>query len=101
MLLKLDNELMVMGSAESQRHLNFHGFEGARLVFDQSVRGNSSHKRSWLVKCLSPMLFFSPNTYLGNIENICVDGVLRLDKWKTLYSKLEKDWSGIVLSVRT
>ncbi|KAI5123267.1 hypothetical protein M0805_001356 [Coniferiporia weirii] len=76
---------------------NFHGFQGARLLLYQNVHGNGPRPRSWFIKLLSPLLFYSPETQLARLEAVCSDGMTRMQLWNPLKKKLERDWEGFVL----
>ncbi|KLO09673.1 hypothetical protein SCHPADRAFT_554109 [Schizopora paradoxa] len=80
----------------NERFYHFAGQEGARLTRDQSIRGNIS-KRTFLIRLLSPMLFYAPETHLTSLEKLFVDKVVKAHPWKTFVSKLEEDWIQYVL----
>ena len=63
------------------RYLNFWGFQGARLNSGQSVRG-ATQKRTWLIKLVSPMLFYSPEPYLKKLREAFVDQVFNTRSWE-------------------
>ncbi|KAH8114381.1 hypothetical protein DFH11DRAFT_210933 [Phellopilus nigrolimitatus] len=94
---------VVAGSARimviiaNERFHNFYGFNGARLTVTQSVRGDNLRPRSWLIKLLSPALFYAPDTHLSRLEDLWVDGVIKQRRWKIFQEKLERDWEGFVL----
>ncbi|EJC97874.1 uncharacterized protein FOMMEDRAFT_162213 [Fomitiporia mediterranea MF3/22] len=103
----------IMGLTSNERQLNFYGFDGARMSVLQSVRGNNPKKRSTLIKCLSPLLFYAPETHLSGLERLWVDGQIlmtdfdvagpvHLSRFDTLdylsQDKLERDWESFVLT---
>ncbi|EJC97873.1 uncharacterized protein FOMMEDRAFT_143412 [Fomitiporia mediterranea MF3/22] len=88
----------IMGLTSNERQLNFYGFSGARISVWQSVRGNILKKRSILIKSLSPLLFYAPETHLSGLEKLWVDGVIRDRRWKKYQYKLERDWESFVLT---
>ncbi|EJC98481.1 uncharacterized protein FOMMEDRAFT_31912 [Fomitiporia mediterranea MF3/22] len=87
-----------IASIDNERYLNFHGFNGARLTTSQSVRGIIPKQRSTLIKCLSPLLFFSPEAHISDLELLHVDGFIRDRTWKKYRNKLERDWEAFVLT---
>ncbi|KAI5120087.1 hypothetical protein M0805_001243 [Coniferiporia weirii] len=87
----------LMALFANERFYNFSGFHGARLSLDQSVRGESETSHSWLIKSLSPVLFYSPETHLLGLQRLWVDGVIKARHWKKFQSRLERDWEGFVL----
>ncbi|KAH8113921.1 hypothetical protein DFH11DRAFT_1544659 [Phellopilus nigrolimitatus] len=80
-----------------ERYFNFYGFDGARLSLHQSVRGNATKRRSWLIKMLSPVLFYAPETHLYGLERLWLDRVIKKRHWLSFQAKLERDWEGFVL----
>ena len=54
-------------SLANERHRNVYGSPGARLQVWQSVRGQVKDERLWLVKYMSPLLFYAPETHLSGI----------------------------------
>ena len=83
----------------NERHCNFYGFNGARLSATQSVRESQKKERSWLVRIMSPLLFYAPETHLKSkkaltrldlylikildLERLFVDGVIKDRRWKS------------------
>lgn len=88
-------------SLANERYYNFYGFQGARLSVDQSVRGTQDEGRSWLLTILSFILFNAPGTHLERLERLWIDETIKGRLWKSFQSKLEKDWEGFVLYVRS
>ncbi|THH08461.1 hypothetical protein EW145_g2704 [Phellinidium pouzarii] len=72
---------------------------GARLASDQSTRGKDLKLRSWLIKLLSPVLFYAPDTYLAKIEYTHTDGIINKSRWTTFQKELEDDWDHFVILV--
>ncbi|KAI5122676.1 hypothetical protein M0805_007936 [Coniferiporia weirii] len=81
----------------NERFYNFHGYHGARLEARQSVRGGATKKRSWLIRLLSPVLFYVPETYLAALNEIYVDDVIKTIRWRPFQGKLRDDWNTYVL----
>ncbi|KAG6811849.1 hypothetical protein H0H92_005582 [Tricholoma furcatifolium] len=80
-----------------QRFYNFYGQPAARMNIDQSVYGEVKNERSWLIRLLSPILFFAPQVHLRSLEEIWVDGVTRRAPWSDFISKLISDWQEFTL----
>ncbi|KAL5482524.1 hypothetical protein ACEPAI_9118 [Sanghuangporus weigelae] len=91
-------ETRVMSVAANERHHNFYGSPGARIQVWQSVRGQRKNERLWLVKYMSPLLFYAPETHLSGLEKQWVDGVLQERRWKKYQLKLERDWESFVIT---
>ncbi|KAI5120496.1 hypothetical protein M0805_000081 [Coniferiporia weirii] len=82
----------------NERFYNFHGYHGARLGVGQSVRGNVYKPRSWLIKVLSPVLFYAPETHLATLEHLYIDDTIKIVRWKPFQKKLQDDWTSFVLT---
>ncbi|KAI5121417.1 hypothetical protein M0805_003189 [Coniferiporia weirii] len=89
-------EYVTFGAA-NERFYNFHGHHGVRLGVGQSVRGSVPKKRSWLIKLLSPVLFYAPETHLVMLEKLYVDEMIKALRWRPFQSKLQDDWDAFVL----
>ncbi|KAL5501709.1 hypothetical protein ACEPAH_8969 [Sanghuangporus vaninii] len=88
----------VMAVFAHERHYNFHGSPGARLQIHQSVRGLRKKERLWLVKFMSPLLFYTPETHLSELEIQWVDGVFQERRWKKYQMRLERSWESFVVA---
>ncbi|TFK73478.1 hypothetical protein BDN72DRAFT_814413 [Pluteus cervinus] len=80
-----------------QRFNNFHGEQGARLDRDQSVHGTVRGRRTWLVKCFSPLLFSAPDVHLRGLEKMWVDGLMHHSAWTHFIKKLIDEWQEFIL----
>ncbi|KAJ7603317.1 hypothetical protein FB45DRAFT_128286 [Roridomyces roridus] len=50
------------------------------------------HKRTFLIKVLSPLLFLGPDSYLDNLRDICTDGLIHSRIWPKFISRLSSEW---------
>lgn len=100
--LSLQRLMLIGHSIANERRHNFYGFNGARLAPSQSVRDDkpSREKISWLMRLLSPILFYAPDTQWKKLQGIWVDGKLKDRNWKIFSKKIETDWNEFVLYVR-
>jgi len=80
----------------NERFYHFAGQNGARLTRDQSIRGEKWN-RTLLIRLISPILFFAPETHLSSLEKIYVDEIIKKHPWKTFVTRLEEDWIQYVL----
>ncbi|KAI5122675.1 hypothetical protein M0805_007935 [Coniferiporia weirii] len=87
----------LMAVFANERFYNFHGYHGARLDAGHSIRGGATKKRSWLIRLLSPVLFYVPETHLATLDEIYVDGIIKTVRWRPFQSKLRDDWNSFVL----
>ncbi|KAJ3515755.1 hypothetical protein NLJ89_g1562 [Agrocybe chaxingu] len=55
------------------RFLNLHGEPGARLDAGQSIYGPQPEKNSLLMKILSPLMIYGPDSHLYRLEETTVD----------------------------
>jgi len=78
------------------RFLNFYGQPGARLDFTHSVHGKK-RQRSYLIRVLSPLLFYTPDSHLQSLDELWVDELLRLVSWNKFIEKLDHEWVGLIL----
>ena len=76
------------------------GHHGARLTYDQSVRGKKESKRTWLITLLSPFLFWAANRRLLELERLYTDEIVSKIPWKTFIEGTIRDWEQFVLLVR-
>lgn len=83
----------------NERHYNFHGFYGARLSVDQSVRNFEPKTRTRLFTIVAFFLFNAPHDYITKIEKLWIDETIKSRLWKVLKSKLEDGWQRFVLYV--
>ncbi|KAI5121416.1 hypothetical protein M0805_003188 [Coniferiporia weirii] len=88
----------IMGIFANERFYNFYGHHGVRLGVGQSVRGGVTKQRSWLIKLLSPALFYAPETHLVMLEKLYVDEMIKALRWRPFQSKLQDDWDAFVLT---
>ncbi|TFK67230.1 hypothetical protein BDN72DRAFT_822647 [Pluteus cervinus] len=80
-----------------QRFFNFYGDPAARLDTSQSVYGYSRGRRTWLIKCISPLLFYAPDVHLRSLEGIWMDGYHTKRAWMELTKKLPDEWRELTL----
>lgn len=78
------------------RYINFYGQKGARLTTDQTIYGFRP-KRTYLIKTMSILLFFAPESHLKGLESIYTDFVLCQHRWAQFTTRLQADWTEFVL----
>jgi len=78
------------------RFLNFYGQSGARLDFTHSVHG-PKRKQSFLIRILSPLLFYTPDVYLHSLEELWVDDLVRQVSWNKFFGRLDSEWIGLTV----
>ena len=72
----------------------------SRQVRHKSIYNDSHRKPSKLFRyILSPMLFFSPDGYLRELEKVWVDDIIVAALWKECMQKLVSEWTDFVLYV--
>ncbi|KAJ6626515.1 hypothetical protein B0H10DRAFT_2185741 [Mycena sp. CBHHK59/15] len=79
-----------------ERFHHFHGEKTARLDKRQSVYGYSP-KRSYLITCLSPLLFNAPLNHLCAIEDMHMDQLINYTSWHKLITRLRSEWHDLIL----
>ncbi|KAJ7037862.1 hypothetical protein C8F04DRAFT_1090422 [Mycena alexandri] len=78
------------------RVYNYHSTPGARLDIGHSVYG-TVHKRTLLIKILSPLLFYAPDFHLLGLETIFSDGLIRNRGWSEFIMRLNNEWQEFTL----
>ncbi|KAI0044955.1 hypothetical protein FA95DRAFT_1597107 [Auriscalpium vulgare] len=81
------------------KYVYFHGQPTARLDAGHSVYGErpGTKDRTWLIKVLSPLLFYAPEVHLAEIENVWTDEIIVGVAWKKFIEKLVAEWGDIIL----
>lgn len=79
--------------------MNIYGHQGARLDSEQSIRGESNKHRTLIFWVFSPVLFFSPDTYLRSLEKIWIDKTINQIYWKEFIDHFKEDWERLILNV--
>ncbi|KAF9568678.1 hypothetical protein CPC08DRAFT_813323 [Agrocybe pediades] len=80
-----------------ERFLNFHGEAHSRLERTFSVYGTAIYAQKWLVKCISPLLFYAPDFHLRTLQNMGVDGVTHKSVFQDLMQKMNDEWEQFIL----
>ncbi|KAF4619588.1 hypothetical protein D9613_004778 [Agrocybe pediades] len=80
-----------------ERFLNFHGEAHSRLEGTFSVYGTPIYARKWLVKTVSPLLFYAPDFHLRTLQNMSVDGVTRRFMFQDFTQRMNGEWEQIIL----
>ncbi|KAJ7074800.1 hypothetical protein C8F01DRAFT_1243009 [Mycena amicta] len=81
---------------EAEKFFNFSGEPGVRLSSTKSVY-TGSHKKSWLIKTVAPLLFNIPLTHLRAFEQIFLDELLRRAPWDRRIEALIVQWQELIL----
>ncbi|KAH6917975.1 hypothetical protein BKA70DRAFT_1175313 [Coprinopsis sp. MPI-PUGE-AT-0042] len=76
---------------------NWYGVPQRRLYRDQTVYGIMNKRASWLVKLLSPLLFFAPDIHLRNFHAVSVDGNIQGAVWVKGNETLNAEWQEFIL----
>ena len=83
----------------NERHFNFHGFHGARLTNDQSVRGKLPKKLKGLFRLLSFLLFDVPMKRLDMLDRVYVDRRVQRKQLIILTDHLVESWGQEIINV--
>ncbi|KAJ7048187.1 hypothetical protein C8F01DRAFT_149509 [Mycena amicta] len=81
---------------QAAKFYNFHGEPGVRLCTSSSVY-TGSHKNSWLIKIVAPLLFNIPLTHLRAFQKIFLDELLRRESWDRRTAGLIVQWQELIL----
>lgn len=79
------------------RYINFYGQEGARLTNDQSIY-DVQPTRTYLIKILSFLFFYTPELYLKGLESVYTDFVICQHRWVRFITQLQDEWGGIIIN---
>ncbi|KAJ8095928.1 hypothetical protein PM082_015149 [Marasmius tenuissimus] len=82
-----------------QRFLDFHGQAAVRLDRNKSIHRptDQSQPRSWLLGCLSPVMFSAPDTHLRELGKIWVDRCIHKAAWNMFISNMNSEWRELIL----
>lgn len=81
------------------RWMTFAGQPAARLNHCQAIF-KVSPRRSLLIKMLSPLLFFAPDTHIRKLEYVFIDEMINESQWKSYIRQLQEDWKDLMFYVR-
>ncbi|KAL6302656.1 hypothetical protein BKA93DRAFT_827172 [Sparassis latifolia] len=79
------------------RFMNYHGQQYARLDRDRSVYEGSDEPHSYIFLMLSPLLFYTPDLYIEELEKVWVEETAHYQPWNIFVSSLQKDWESAIL----
>jgi hypothetical protein len=84
-------------AADYDRFLNLHGEPGARLDSCQSIYTPEPEKDSFLMKILSPLMIYGPESHLRRLEETTVDYMVSKRTWKMFSEKIFGEWRETIL----
>ncbi|EGO29770.1 hypothetical protein SERLADRAFT_458015 [Serpula lacrymans var. lacrymans S7.9] len=70
--------------------INFHGLQGSRLNFEQSIH-DQKFTRSTLMSILSPMFFYTPDVHRTALHKIFVDNIASSFTWNKFVDKVNSE----------
>ncbi|KAG7091401.1 hypothetical protein E1B28_010438 [Marasmius oreades] len=82
-----------------QRFLDFHGQPAVRLDRNKSIHqpANYVQPHSWLLGCLSPLMFSAPDTHCREINKIWVDRCVHKAAWNKFITNMNTEWQELIL----
>jgi len=86
-------------AADYDRFLNLHGEPGARLDSCQSIYTPEPEKDSFLMKILSPLMIYGPESHLRRLEETTVDYMISKRTWKIFSERIFGEWRETILYV--
>jgi hypothetical protein len=79
---------------------NRHGQPNARcLRGDFLFNDTGLQSRTTIITLLSPILFYTPETYQHSLETIISDGDVFLEAWHSFVTELHQEWNGLAIFV--
>lgn len=85
----------------TEHFYNFHGFHGARLTNEQSVRGKVPKPPSGLSRLLLLLLFYAPYKHWDMLNNVYVEGRPNRTQLRVLTEHLVESWYQEIINVST
>ncbi|KAJ3516742.1 hypothetical protein NLJ89_g929 [Agrocybe chaxingu] len=79
------------------RFHNFHGEAHARIERNISVYGESTTRRTWLIRTMSPILFSAPDVHLRTLQKMWVDKLMHKAVWEESVKKMNDEWQEFIL----
>ncbi|PCH35227.1 hypothetical protein WOLCODRAFT_166136 [Wolfiporia cocos MD-104 SS10] len=80
-----------------ERFIHFHGQPEARLDREQPIFDDTEHQRSWLLALVSPLLFYLPDQYMGELKKLWVEQTVNYRPWMAFVAGLRNDWESSIL----
>ncbi|KAF9262575.1 hypothetical protein L218DRAFT_903499 [Marasmius fiardii PR-910] len=82
-----------------QRFLDFHGQPAVRLDRNKSIHRPADYVQphSWLLGCLSPLMFSAPDTHCREINKIWVDRCIHKAAWNKFINNMNTEWQELIL----
>lgn len=80
---------------------NFHGQKNARWRRDHLLQPVPPIRQSYLYRLFSPILFYSPDTYLQSLNTIFVGETFFSEAWRAFIKELHDDWLALIIIVRS
>jgi hypothetical protein len=63
------------------------------------LNADSESRRSLLAGILWPLLFFSPDVHLRDLEKIWADKIINLTDWNKFIARLKEEWNNVSVIV--
>ncbi|KAF9443577.1 hypothetical protein P691DRAFT_764150 [Macrolepiota fuliginosa MF-IS2] len=88
----------IMSLNALHRFDNHHGQPNARWLRDDFLFEDSEERsRTYFMIFLSPVLFYTPETYYHSLRNIMNDGNVFFEAWRNFVVELHQEWSGLII----
>jgi hypothetical protein len=82
-----------------ERALHYAGMDIARLQRGQSVFSNAVPEPTYLIRVLSPLLFFAPDTHYKTLNDLYVDTMINHVLWNKFIEIAKEDWRDLTVMV--
>ncbi|KAH9963109.1 hypothetical protein BJV74DRAFT_335849 [Russula compacta] len=79
------------------RFVHFHGQKTSRQNRYKSIYEGDGHKRTILIRLLSPILFYTPDVHLRELRKVWADELVIEEVWKDFMQKLVSEWVEFIL----
>ncbi|KAK1225364.1 hypothetical protein PQX77_011697 [Marasmius sp. AFHP31] len=80
-----------------QRFLDFHGQDVVRLEQDRPIHRAGPQNSSWLLRCLSWIMLFAPDSHLRELRKIWVDHLVHDAAWNRFLANRHEEWQQLNL----
>jgi hypothetical protein len=80
--------------------LHYHGQDIARIQRNQSIFSATLQPHTWLIRLLSPLLYYAPDAHLEALEGLWIDEAINNVPWRKFIKRMEDEWQTFIVLVR-
>ncbi|KAJ3568479.1 hypothetical protein NP233_g5680 [Leucocoprinus birnbaumii] len=88
----------IMSLNALHRFDNYHGQPNARWYRNDFLYDDSDDlPRTRFIQLVSPLLFYTPETYYQSLRNVMNDGNVFFEAWRTFVGELHQEWQQLTI----